>query len=63
MAGSSKGVKVFLNGKQVPVTGFKQYVEQYTKHETDAMGEPLKVCYEQVRRDKERYGLREDDCS
>lgn len=53
MAGSSKGVKVFLNGKQVPVTGFKQYVEQYTKHETDAMGEPLKVCYEQVRRDEE----------
>ncbi|KAF8363065.1 top-2 [Pristionchus pacificus] len=48
VAGSSKGVKVFLNGKQVPVTGFKQYVEQYTKHETDAMGEPLKVCYEQL---------------
>ncbi|GMS84582.1 hypothetical protein PENTCL1PPCAC_6757 [Pristionchus entomophagus] len=48
VAGSSRGVKVYLNNKLIPVTGFKQYVEQYTKHETDAMGEPLKVCYEQL---------------
>ncbi|GMT15036.1 hypothetical protein PFISCL1PPCAC_6333, partial [Pristionchus fissidentatus] len=48
IAGTSKGVKVYLNNKQIPVNGFKQYVEQYTKNEVDPMGEPIKVCYEQL---------------
>lgn len=48
IAGSSRGVKVFLNNKQIPVQGFKQYVELYTKGTNDDEGEPLKVIYEQV---------------
>ncbi|VDM54549.1 unnamed protein product [Angiostrongylus costaricensis] len=43
VAGSTKGVKVFLNGKVLPVQGFKQYVEQYTKDITGPTGEPAKV--------------------
>ena len=30
------------------MSGFKQYVEQYTKDVTDSSGDPIKVCYEQV---------------
>ncbi|KAK6016639.1 DNA gyrase/topoisomerase IV, A subunit [Ostertagia ostertagi] len=48
IAGSTKGVKVFLNGKALPVQGFKQYVEQYTKDITGPTGEPAKVVYESV---------------
>ncbi|EJD75192.1 DNA topoisomerase 2 [Loa loa] len=48
IAGSTKGVKVYLNGKLLPVQGFKQYVEQYTKHNLDNDGEPYKIAYEQV---------------
>ncbi|KAK5978496.1 DNA gyrase/topoisomerase IV A subunit [Trichostrongylus colubriformis] len=48
IAGSTKGVKVFLNGKVLPVQGFKQYVEQYTKDLTGPTGEPAKVVYESV---------------
>lgn len=47
IAGSTKGVKVYLNGKLLPCQGFKQYVEQYTKHLTHE-GEPYKVAYEDV---------------
>ena len=45
-AASTKGVKVFLNGKKVPVKNFKDYVELYTKTKTDDNGGPLKICYE-----------------
>ncbi|KHJ95992.1 DNA gyrase/topoisomerase IV, A subunit [Oesophagostomum dentatum] len=48
VAGSTKGVKVLLNGKVLPVQGFKQYVEQYTKDVTGPTGEPAKVVYEAV---------------
>ncbi|VBB31474.1 unnamed protein product [Acanthocheilonema viteae] len=48
VAGSTKGVKVYLNGKLLPVQGFKQYVDQYAKHNLDSEGEPYKVAYEQV---------------
>ncbi|ETN77909.1 DNA gyrase/topoisomerase IV, A subunit [Necator americanus] len=48
VAGSTKGVKVLLNGKVLPVQGFKQYVEQYTKDLTGPTGEPAKVVYESV---------------
>ncbi|VDN02891.1 unnamed protein product [Thelazia callipaeda] len=47
IAGSTKGVKVYLNDKLLPVQGFKQYVEQYTKYNLDSEGEPYKVAYEQ----------------
>ncbi|KAM3727830.1 DNA topoisomerase 2 top-2 [Dirofilaria immitis] len=48
IAGSTRGVKVFLNNKQIPVQGFKQYVEQYVKHNVDSNGEAYKVVYELV---------------
>ncbi|KRZ11148.1 DNA topoisomerase 2-beta [Trichinella zimbabwensis] len=47
IAGSTKGVKVFLNGKRIPVFGFKEYVDLYLKDRTTDTGEPLKVVYEQ----------------
>ncbi|CAD5230247.1 unnamed protein product [Bursaphelenchus okinawaensis] len=47
IAGSTKGVKVYLNNKLVPCQGFKQYVEQYTKNLTHD-DEPYKVAYETV---------------
>ncbi|XGW08821.1 hypothetical protein V3C99_011270 [Haemonchus contortus] len=48
IAGSTRGVKVYLNGKVLPVQGFKQYIEQYTKDLTGPTGEPAKVVYELV---------------
>ncbi|VDK74675.1 unnamed protein product, partial [Onchocerca ochengi] len=48
IAGTTRGVKVFLNNKQIPVQGFKQYVEQYVKHNVDNNGEAHKVVYESV---------------
>ncbi|XP_047738579.1 DNA topoisomerase 2-alpha isoform X2 [Hyalella azteca] len=46
VAASSTGVKVYLNGKRVPVKSFKDYVELYIKDRTDDAGAPLKVVYE-----------------
>jgi DNA topoisomerase-2 len=48
IAGTSKGVSVFLNGKKIPVSGFKQYVELYTKDYLDNNGEPYKVAHEVI---------------
>jgi hypothetical protein len=31
IAASARGVKVFLNGKRLPVKNFKDYVDQYLK--------------------------------
>ena len=31
IAASAKGVKVFLNGKKLPVKNFKEYVDQFIK--------------------------------
>lgn len=31
MAGTAKGVKVYLNGERIKITKFKQYMEMYTK--------------------------------
>ncbi|KAI1728634.1 DNA gyrase/topoisomerase IV, subunit A domain-containing protein [Ditylenchus destructor] len=47
VAGTSKGVKVFLNGKQIPCQGFKQYIDKYISDREDETGEPLKVIHEQ----------------
>nr|NVI79323.1 topoisomerase 2 [Cucujiformia] len=46
IAASSKGVKVFLNGTRLPIKGFKDYVELFTKNKEDDMGNPLKIIYE-----------------
>jgi len=48
IAASSKGVKVFLNGKRLPVKGFKDYVDLFLKDKTDDNGAPLKTVHEVV---------------
>ena len=45
-AASTKGVKVWLNGKKIPVKGFKDYVDLYLKGKTDETGAQIKSCYE-----------------
>ncbi|XP_049810564.1 DNA topoisomerase 2-alpha-like isoform X1 [Schistocerca nitens] len=48
VAASTRGVKVMLNGKRLPVKNFKDYVELYIKNKDDETGNPLKIVYEQV---------------
>lgn len=48
IAGASKGVRVFLNGKRLPVTNFRSYVDLYLKDRVDESGAPLKVISEVV---------------
>lgn len=46
VAASTRGVKVFLNGKRLPVKNFKNYVDLFVKDKVDGMGNPLKVTHE-----------------
>uniref|UniRef100_A0A8C3X893 DNA topoisomerase 2 n=1 Tax=Catagonus wagneri TaxID=51154 RepID=A0A8C3X893_9CETA len=48
IAGSTKDVKVFLNGNKLPVKGFRSYVDLYLKDKVDETGNPLKIIHEQV---------------
>ncbi|XP_069814764.1 DNA topoisomerase 2-beta [Dendropsophus ebraccatus] len=48
VAGSCKGVKVMLNGKKLPVNGFRSYVDLYVKEKLDETGVALKVIHENV---------------
>ncbi|KAM4624510.1 DNA topoisomerase 2-alpha [Polymixia lowei] len=48
IAGSTKGVRVFLNGKRLPVSGFRSYVDMYLKDKVDEVGQPLRVVHEVV---------------
>ncbi|MBN3325670.1 TOP2B topoisomerase, partial [Atractosteus spatula] len=48
VAGSCKGVKVMLNGKKLPVNGFRSYVDLYVKDKLDETGVALKVVNETV---------------
>lgn len=48
VAGSTRGVKVYLNGKKLPVSGFKEYVELFTKDKEDEIGNQLKIVHEVV---------------
>ncbi|XP_041462217.1 DNA topoisomerase 2-alpha-like isoform X1 [Lytechinus variegatus] len=48
IAGCLKGVKVFLNGKKLPVNGFKSYVDRFLKSFQKEDSEPLKVIHEEV---------------
>ncbi|XP_061700038.1 DNA topoisomerase 2-beta isoform X2 [Syngnathoides biaculeatus] len=48
VAGSCKGVKVTLNGKKLPVNGFRSYVDLYVKDKLDETGVALKVLHETV---------------
>ncbi|CAN8003376.1 unnamed protein product, partial [Ixodes hexagonus] len=46
VAGCTRGVKVYLNGKRLPVKGFKDYVNLFLKDKEDEAGNPLTVVYE-----------------
>ncbi|KAM8988579.1 DNA topoisomerase 2-alpha [Ara ararauna] len=48
IAGSTKDVKVFLNGQRLPVKGFRSYVDLYLKDKVDETGNVLKVVHEEV---------------
>uniref|UniRef100_UPI00398EFC1C DNA topoisomerase 2-alpha n=1 Tax=Pristiophorus japonicus TaxID=55135 RepID=UPI00398EFC1C len=48
IAGTCKGVRVFLNGKKLPVSGFRSYVDLYIKDKVDETGSPLKIVHEVV---------------
>uniref|UniRef100_A0A4W5QGK6 DNA topoisomerase 2 n=1 Tax=Hucho hucho TaxID=62062 RepID=A0A4W5QGK6_9TELE len=48
IAGATKGVRVFLNGKRLPVTSFRNYVDLYLKDKVDELGSPLIVVHEVV---------------
>ncbi|KAM6899681.1 DNA topoisomerase 2-beta [Xenentodon cancila] len=48
VAGSCRGVKVSLNGKKLPVHGFRSYVDLYVKDKLDETGVALKVVNENV---------------
>lgn len=48
VAASTRGVKVFLNGKRLQVKNFKDYIDLYIKDKEDDMGNALKVAYEVV---------------
>ena len=45
---ASSNCKVFLNGKRLPITNFKQYIELFTKDHVDDNGSPIKLVYEKV---------------
>ncbi|XP_026132839.1 DNA topoisomerase 2-alpha [Carassius auratus] len=48
IAGSTKGVRVFLNGKKLPINGFRSYVDLYVKDKVDETGSPLTIVHEVV---------------
>lgn len=48
IAGASKGVRVFFNGKRLPITGFRSYVDMFVKDKVDEVGSPLTVLHETV---------------
>ncbi|KAL8576595.1 DNA topoisomerase 2-alpha [Nucella lapillus] len=48
VAAATRGVRVFLNGKKLPVKNFRDYMELYLRDKTDEAGQPVKVVYEQV---------------
>ncbi|KAK5850653.1 hypothetical protein PBY51_001512 [Eleginops maclovinus] len=48
IAGASKGVRVFYNGKKIQISGFRSYVDMYLKDKLDEIGNPLTVVHEIV---------------
>jgi len=48
VAASAKGVKVYLNGKKIPIKSFKDYVDFFIKGHEDATGQQVKAVYEQA---------------
>ena len=56
IAASTRGVKVFLNGKKLALKGFKDYVDFFIKGHEDAAGQQLK-CIHEVVSDRWEVGL------
>ncbi|XP_021370186.1 DNA topoisomerase 2-alpha-like isoform X2 [Mizuhopecten yessoensis] len=48
IAAVSNGVKVWLNGKRLPVKNFQEYINLYVKDKMDENNMPIKVCYEKA---------------
>lgn len=48
IAGASKGLRVFFNGKKLPISGFRSYVDMYLTDKVDEVGNPLTVVHEIV---------------
>ncbi|XP_045117952.1 DNA topoisomerase 2-alpha-like isoform X2 [Portunus trituberculatus] len=48
IAASTRGVKVYLNGKRIPIKNFKDYVDLYLKDKVDDADNPVKAVYENV---------------
>uniref|UniRef100_A0A8C5GUM1 DNA topoisomerase 2 n=1 Tax=Gouania willdenowi TaxID=441366 RepID=A0A8C5GUM1_GOUWI len=48
IAGSTKGVRVFFNGKKLPINDFRSYVDMYLSDKVDELGCPLNVIHEVV---------------
>ncbi|RZC40450.1 DNA topoisomerase 2, partial [Asbolus verrucosus] len=46
VAASTRGVKVMLNGKKIPVKNFRDYIDLYIKGKEDDTGGQLKVVHE-----------------
>ncbi|XP_063239277.1 DNA topoisomerase 2 isoform X2 [Bacillus rossius redtenbacheri] len=46
VAASTRGVKVYLNGKRLPVKNFKDYIDLFIKDKEDDFGKPLSIVYE-----------------
>merc|ERR1712179_804345 len=46
IAASTRGVKVYLNGKKIPIKDFKSYVDFFLKDHTDEMGNQIKTIYD-----------------
>ena len=47
IAATLRGVKVYLNGKKIPVNSFKDYVRLFTKDRLEETGNALKVIHDQ----------------
>ncbi|XP_060074256.1 DNA topoisomerase 2-alpha-like isoform X2 [Ylistrum balloti] len=48
IAAVASGVKVWLNGKKLPVKNFQEYINLYVKDKMDENNMPIKVCYEKA---------------
>jgi DNA topoisomerase-2 len=46
VAASTRGVKVMLNGKRIPVKNFKDYIDLYIKGKEDDTGGQIKIVHE-----------------
>jgi len=46
IAASARGVKVYLNGKRIPIKNFKDYVDAFIKGHEDETGNQIKAIHE-----------------